>query len=92
MTREQFVKKFYWDQVMWLMSIVNVVAMIPQPLKIISTREVAGVSSSMFVMFALIQVTFAIEFFLKKSWSAMISMGISFLLSLLTIGLLFYYR
>ncbi|MEK7638883.1 MAG: PQ-loop domain-containing transporter [Patescibacteria group bacterium] len=92
MTREQFVKKFHWNAVMFAMSFANVAALVPQPLKIIQTHETAGISVIMFVMFAFIQGCFAIEFYIKKSWAPMCSLAISMLLSLLTIFLYFLYR
>ena len=91
MTREEFIKRFQWNKVMWLIGFVNIIALIPQPVAIIRTGVVAGVAWQMFAIFAVVQAVFAIEFFLKKSWSGMVSMSISFCLSILTIVLYFMY-
>ncbi len=92
MTREEFVKKFHWNRIMWLMSIVNVFALALQPIAIVRTGVVAGVSWQMFATFAVVQAAFGVEFFLKKSWSGMISMLVTFCISILTIILYFAYK
>ena len=92
MTREQFVQKFHWNTVMWVIGFVNVIALIPQPVQIVMTRSSRDVSIWMFVLFFFVQTAFTIEFFLKKSWGAMVSLGVAGVLSLITIGLALHYR
>lgn len=77
---------------MWAVGFVNVAALMPQPIAIIQTHQVSGISISMFVLFAFVQAVFAIEFFLKRSWGAMTSMIASLTLSLVTIGLVLWFQ
>ncbi|MFZ3020208.1 MAG: PQ-loop domain-containing transporter [Minisyncoccia bacterium] len=92
MTREEFVRKFHWNKVMWVIGFVNIIALIPQPVQIALTHSSKDVSIWMFILFFFVQVTFTIEFFLKKSWGAMFSLGTSGVLSLITIALALRYR
>lgn len=92
MTREQFIKKFRWNESMWVFGAINVVALIPQPLAIILTEEATGVSTLTYIIFAFLQAVFAVEFYLKKSYGGMVSMIASFVLSSITLGLIFLYR
>ncbi len=91
MTRDEFTQKFRWHMVMWLVGVVNVIALIPQPLSMLRTGVVAGVTWQTYAIFALVQVVFGIEFYLKQSWGGVVSMALSFCLSMLTIMLYFAY-
>ena len=77
---------------MWVFGAINVVALIPQPLAIILTEEASGVSPITYAIFALLQAVFAVEFYLKKSWGGMVSMIVSFILSSVTLLLIYLYR
>ncbi len=92
MTREEFAQRFRWDKVMWLMGLVNVLAILPQPISILRSQNASGVSIGMFVLFILVQVSVAVESFIKRSYGLMTSMIVSVLLSATTIGLILYYR
>lgn len=92
MTREEFVRKFRWDKVMWVMGFVNIAALLPQPIGILQTHNASGVSIGMFALFILVQVSVAIESFIKRSYGLMTSMIVSTLLSATTIGLVLYFR
>ena len=92
MTRDNFVQRFHWNKIMWLVGFVNVIALIPQPLKILKTHSVKDISISMFILFFIVQMAFTIEFFLKKSWGPMVSLATSGFLSLITVGLVLFYR
>ncbi|HEY9586164.1 MAG TPA: PQ-loop domain-containing transporter [Candidatus Paceibacterota bacterium] len=92
MTREQFARTFRWDKIMWVMGFVNVVALLPQPVAIVRTHNVSGISVGMFVLFILVQASVATESFIKRSYGLMCSMIVSVLLSMTTIGLVLYYR
>lgn len=92
MTREEFVQRFRWNKVMWVMGFVNVLAILPQPISILQSHNASGVSIGMFVMFILVQISVAIESFIKRSYGLMTSMIVSALLSATTIGLVLYYR
>ena len=92
MTREEFARRFRWNSVMWVMGFVNVVALLPQPIAILRTHNVSGVSVLMLVLFFFIQVSVAIESYIKRSYGLMTSMIISAVLSATTISLVFYYR
>jgi uncharacterized protein with PQ loop repeat len=92
MTREEFLKRFKWDTVMWLVGFVNIVALIPQPMAIVRTQNVSGIAIEMFVLFAFVQTAVAIESFIKRSYGLMTSMIASAVLSVSTICLVLYYR
>jgi uncharacterized protein with PQ loop repeat len=92
MTRDEFVRKFHWNKIIWVVGIISVVALVPQPLKILQTHSVKDISLSMFLMLIIVQAGFATEFYLKKSWGPMICQSICAVLSMLTVGLVLFYR
>jgi len=71
---------------------VNVTAMLPQLVRIIRTRDVAGLSLAMFVLYFLVQVAFSIEGFFKKNRMLMVCMGLSAVVSGMIIVLVTYLR
>ena len=77
---------------MWVFGAINVVALIPQPLAIVLTEEATGVSWITYAIFALLQGVFGVEFYLKKSWGGMVSMIASFVLSLITLLVIYIYK
>jgi uncharacterized protein with PQ loop repeat len=71
---------------------VNVTAMLPQLVRIIRTRNIAGLSLAMFVLYFLVQVAFSIEGFFKKNRMLMVCMGLSAVVSGMIIVLVTYLR
>jgi len=71
---------------------VNVTAMLPQLVRIIRTRDVAGLSLAMFVLYFLVQVAFSIEGFFKKNRMLMVCRGLSTVVSGMIIVLVTYLR
>lgn len=92
MTREEFAKRFRWDTVVWLAGFANVVALLPQPFKILEVRDVSALSPTMFLIFLGVQVTFAVEGYIKKSYGMFFSMGVSAALSTWILYLIWYFR
>lgn len=92
MTREEFAQLVHWGTVMWVMGFVNVVAMTPQPLKILKTKNAKSVSIAMFALFFFVQVSVALDAFIHRSGGLMWSMIVSAVLSLTTIALALRYR
>jgi len=66
--------------------------MLPQLVRIIRTRDVAGLSLAMFVLYFLVQVAFSIEGFFKKNRMLMVCMGLSAVVSGMIIVLVTYLR
>jgi uncharacterized protein with PQ loop repeat len=90
--REEISKKLRWPFIIWLVGFVNVAAMLPQLYQIITTKNVAGLSVSMFVIYMVIQVAFSIEGYFKRNNMLMVCMGLSALVSASIIGLVAYLR
>ncbi len=67
-------------------------AMLPQLVRIIRTRNIAGLSLAMFVLYFLVQVAFSIEGFFKKNRMLMVCMGLSAVVSGMIIVLVTYLR
>lgn len=66
----------------WLYGMVvalNPLAMLPQLLEVLNTRQVEGISVSMFMIFWLIQVTVALGAIRVLDWKLWLSMTISVL-------------
>ena len=92
MTRDLIAKRIHWSLIIWLTGMVNVTAMLPQLVRIIRTRDVAGLSLAMFVLYFLVQVAFSIEGFFKKNRMLMVCMGLSAVVSGMIIVLVTYLR
>ncbi len=92
MTRDLIAKRIHWSLIIWLAGMVNVTAMLPQLVRIIRTRDVAGLSLAMFVLYFLVQVAFSIEGFFKKNRMLMVCMGLSAVVSGMIIVLVTYLR
>jgi len=91
-TRDLIAKRIHWSLIIWLAGMVNVTAMLPQLVRIIRTRDVAGLSLAMFVLYFLVQVAFSIEGFFKKNRMLMVCMGLSAVVSGMIIVLVTYLR
>ena len=92
MTRDLTAKRIHWSFIIWLAGMVNVTAMLPQLVRIIRTRNIAGLSLAMFVLYFLVQVAFSIEGFFKKNRMLMVCMGLSAVVSGMIIVLVTYLR
>lgn len=92
MTRDLIAKKIHWSFIIWLAGMVNVTAMLPQLVRIIRTRNIAGLSLAMFVLYFLVQVAFSIEGFFKNNRMLMVCMGLSAVVSGMIIALVTYLR
>lgn len=92
MTREEVARKIHWEFIIWVFGFINVVAMLPQLIKIIQTKNVEGLSLEMFVTYFFIQVAFSFEGYFKRSKMFMVCLGLSSLISAATITLIFYLR
>ena len=92
MTREKFAEKIHWKTIIWLFGLGNVVAMLPQTYQIITTWHVEGLSLGMFITYFVIQVAFSLEGFFSRNKMFMWCLGISSLISAITIGLILFIR
>ena len=92
MTRDLIAKRIHWSFIIWLAGMVNVTAMLPQLVRIIRTRNIAGLSLAMFVLYFLVQVAFSIEGFFKNNRMLMVCMGLSAVVSGMIIVLVTYLR
>ena len=90
--REEIAKKIRWPFIIWLIGFVNVAAMLPQLYQIMTTKNVAGLSLTMFAIYFLIQVAFSLEGYLKRNRMLMVCMGLSALVSVSIIALVMYLR
>lgn len=91
-TRDLIAKRIHWSSIIWLAGMVNVTAMLPQLVRIIRTRNIAGLSLAMFVLYFLVQVAFSLEGFFTKNRMLMVCMGLSAVVSGMIIVLVTYLR
>ncbi len=92
MTRERFAALVGWSWIIWFAGLVNVVAMLPQLIRIWRTGETAGLAMEMFILYFLIQVAFSIHGFLNRDKMLMWCLGLSALVSAITIVSVIYLR
>ena len=77
MNRQEFAKRIKWEFIIWVVGIINVTAMLPQLIRLIATRETAGLSLGMFIIYFMVQVGFSIEGFFKRNAMLMWCLGLS---------------
>ena len=77
MTREELAAKLHWPKVVWFGGLVNVVALAPQLIKLIRTRETTGLAIEMFSIFLLAQLIFAVQGYFTRSKAQLITMLLS---------------
>ncbi|MCD4761063.1 hypothetical protein K8R42_04155 [bacterium] len=92
MNREEFATKFHWSKVVWFAGITNVVALSPQLISLIKTHETAGLSTTMFGLFLLMQIIFAVQGYLTKSKGQMVTMLLSAVETATIITLITHFR
>ncbi len=92
MTREEFAKKINWPVFMWFVSVVNVGSMVPQLVQIIKTKNVDGLSLSMFFIVLFIQVSFALEFYFARKLIMTLLMVAAAIVSTSIISCIVYLR
>lgn len=81
MMHKQFVESFLWKAIILMAGLVNAIAMLPQLYSIIITKNIEGISFTMFSLFLFIQICFSVNGFLRKDRILMISLGLSALVS-----------
>ena len=92
MTREEVAKTIRWEIIIWTAGLVNVGAMLPQLYQIVTTRNVAGLSLEMFVIYFFLQVAFSLQGFFRRDKMLMVCLGLSAVVSAIIICLVLYLR
>ena len=92
MKREEFAKKIYWTKIIWVVSIINPLMILPQLLQIWQTHQTAGLSVGFLVILVLIQYGFATHGFFTRDRFIMVSNGIAGSMSFLTLLSTLYFR
>lgn len=92
MTREQVAKKIHWKKIIWAVSIVNPLMILPQLVQIWQTHQVAGISIGFLVILVLIQTGFSLHGFFTRDRFIMGSNGIAATMSLITLLSTLYFR
>lgn len=92
MTREELSKKIHWPWIIWTAGIVNVVAMLPQLYKLITTQQTEGLALGMFWMYFGIQVSFSLEGYFTRNRMLMTCLGLSAIVSAAIIVQVVYLR
>jgi uncharacterized protein with PQ loop repeat len=91
-TREEFAQKIHWSFIIWLVGMVNAVAMIPQLLQIWSTKSTAGLALEMFITYCTIQIALTLEGFFNRNRMLMVCFGLSAIVSMVIIASVLYLR
>lgn len=92
MTREEVAKLIRWEFIIWTFGIVNVAAMFPQLVRLLTTKETAGLSLEMFVIYGVIQIGFCLEGYFKRNKMLMWCLGLSAVVSATIITTVLYLR
>jgi len=92
MTREDLSKKIHWPKIVWFMGIVNVAAMIPQLYTILKTHKTGGLSVEMFAIYLVVQIAFSAEGYFTRNRMLMVCLGLSAIVSISIISLIFFYH
>lgn len=92
MTREELSKKIYWDQIIWIVSIVNPLMTAPQLLQIWQTQETAGLSMIFLGILFFVQGGFSLHGFFTRDRFIMGSNGLAATMTFLTILSTLYFR
>ena len=73
MTREDVAKKIRWKYVIGLMGLVNVVAILPQVIKVLETHQTKDLSLIMFTTILAIQMAFSADGFFTRNRTLFLS-------------------
>lgn len=92
MTREQIARKIHWTKIIWAVSIVNPLMILPQLLQIWQTHQTAGLSIGFLVILVIIQGGFATHGFFTRDRFIMGSNGLAASMSFLTLLSTLYFR
>ncbi|OGH17222.1 MAG: hypothetical protein A3C30_01260 [Candidatus Levybacteria bacterium RIFCSPHIGHO2_02_FULL_40_18] len=92
MTREEFAKKIYWKKIIWGVSIVNPLMILPQLLQLWQTHQTAGLSVGFLIILVLIQYGFSLHGFFTRDRFIMGSNSLAGTMSLLTLLSTLYFR
>ena len=92
MKREEFAQKIYWKKIIWAVSIVNPLMILPQLLQLWQTHQTAGLSVGFLVILVLIQYGFSLHGFFTRDRFIMGSNGLAGTMSLLTLLSTLYFR
>lgn len=92
MTREEVARRIGWSRIIWFAGIVNVVGILPQLWRILSTRQSQDVSLLMLGIFLFVQVAFSLEGFFTKNKMLMVCLALSAVVNVATIIATLVYR
>lgn len=92
MTREEFAQKIRWKYLIGFMGAVNVVAILPQLMKVIQTQKTEDLSLIMFSTILLIQIAFSIDGFFTRNRTLCVSNGFAACCNATLISLVIYFR
>ena len=92
MTREECAKKMRWAKIIWIVSIINPLMILPQLIQLWQTHQTAGLSIGFLVILVLIQYGFALHGFFTRDRFIMGSNGLAGTMSLLTLISTLYFR
>jgi uncharacterized protein with PQ loop repeat len=83
--REELARIIHWPFIIWLAGIINVGAMLPQLYKIWSTHSSKDVSEEMIWIYLVIQIAFSLQGYFRRDRMLMICLGLSAVVSAVTI-------
>ncbi len=92
MTREEFSKKFHWEKIIFLIGIVNALAVVPQLVQILKTHETKGLSIEMLFVFLFVQFGFTLHGYIMRDSALIYGIGLSALINIATIASALYFR
>ncbi len=92
MTRDEFAKKFHWEKIIFLIGIVNALAVVPQLIQILKTQETKGLSIEMLFVFLFVQIGFTTHGYIMRDKALLYCIGLSAVINTATIASALYFR
>ncbi|HSX40147.1 MAG TPA: hypothetical protein VLF68_00895 [Candidatus Saccharimonadales bacterium] len=92
MNRDKLAKTIHWKKIIWTISIVNPLMILPQLVQLWQTHQTAGLSIGFLIILVLIQAGFAMHGFFTRDRFIMGSNGLAATMSLLTLLSTLYFR
>ncbi|MCX6715113.1 MAG: hypothetical protein NTX72_04840 [Candidatus Uhrbacteria bacterium] len=92
MTREDVAKKIHWRYVIGFMGMTNVVAILPQLIKVLETHQTKDLSLVMFSTILAIQIAFSADGFFTRNRTLFLSNACAACCNASLISLVMYFR
>ncbi len=74
-TRERIAACLRWRYLKWVFGVMNTCAMLPQLVRLVMTRQTAGISITMFWIILAVQLAYSFDGFLTRNRMLMVTLA-----------------